>query len=35
MKAPRLPSTAAFYLLASIIVGFLAGSSAQTPLYAV
>jgi predicted MFS family arabinose efflux permease len=35
MKAPRLPRTAAFYLLASIIVGFLAGSSAPTPLYAV
>jgi predicted MFS family arabinose efflux permease len=35
MKAPRLPRTAAFYLLASIIVAFLAGSSAPTPLYAV
>ena len=31
----RLPGTVAFYLLASIIVGFLAGSSAPTPLYAV
>ena len=35
MKASRLPRTAAFYLLASIIVSFLAGSSAPTPLYAV
>src|ERR1700722_15289040 len=35
MKAPHLPRTAAFYLLASIIVAFLAGSSAPTPLYAV
>jgi MFS family permease len=31
----RLPGTVAFFLLASIIVGFLAGSSAPTPLYAV
>jgi predicted MFS family arabinose efflux permease len=31
----RLPGTVAFYLLASIIIGFLAGSSAPTPLYAV
>ena len=31
----RLPGPAAFYLLASIIVSFLAGSSAPTPLYAV
>jgi predicted MFS family arabinose efflux permease len=31
----RLPGTVAFYLLASIIVAFLAGSSAPTPLYAV
>ncbi len=35
MKAARLPRMAAFYLLASIIVAFLAGSSAPTPLYAV
>lgn len=31
----RLSNTAAFYLLASIILCFLAGSSAPTPLYAV
>jgi MFS family permease len=31
----RLSTTAAFYLLASITVSFLAGSSAPTPLYAV
>ena len=31
----RLPTTAAFYLLASIVVSFLAGSSAPTPLYRV
>jgi len=31
----RLPGTVAFYLLASVIVAFLAGSSAPTPLYAV
>jgi predicted MFS family arabinose efflux permease len=31
----RLPGSVAFYLLASIIVAFLAGSSAPTPLYAV
>ncbi|WP_431949032.1 MFS transporter [Actinacidiphila sp. bgisy167] len=30
-----LPQRAAFYLLASIVVSFLAGSSAPTPLYAV
>src|SRR5689334_17187490 len=30
---PRLSSTAAFYLQASITVGFLAGSSAPSPLY--
>ena len=30
----RLPSSLAFYLQASIIVFFLAGSSAPTPLYA-
>src|SRR5271169_1236888 len=30
----RLGPTAAFYLLASIIVSFLAASSAPTPLYA-
>ena len=29
----RLPSTVAFFLLASIVVSFLAGSSAPTPLY--
>ncbi len=35
-RAPRrLPRPVAFYLLASIIVSFLAGSSAPTPLYAV
>jgi len=32
---PRIPSGAAFCLLASIVVTFLAGSSAPTPLYAV
>jgi MFS family permease len=32
---PRLSRTAAFYLQASIILFFLAGSSAPTPLYAV
>jgi len=31
----RLPSTVAFYLQASIVVAFLAASSAPTPLYAV
>ncbi|MFC1420517.1 MFS transporter [Streptacidiphilus cavernicola] len=31
----RLPPTAAFYLQASIVVAFLAASSAPTPLYAV
>lgn len=31
----RLPDSAAFYLQASIVVSFLAGSSAPTPLYAV
>jgi MFS family permease len=31
----RLPATVAFYLLVSIMVFFLAGSSAPTPLYAV
>ena len=31
----RLPRPVAFYLLASVIVSFLAGSSAPTPLYAV
>jgi predicted MFS family arabinose efflux permease len=30
----RLPDTVAFYLLASVILSFLAGSSAPTPLYA-
>ena len=38
MKALRLgqlPRPVAFYLLASVIVSFLAGSSAPTPLYAV
>lgn len=34
LLARRLPSTAAFYLQASILVFFLAGSSAPTPLYA-
>jgi MFS family permease len=33
--AGRLPATAAFYLQVSILVTFLAGSSAPTPLYAV
>ena len=32
--ARRLPRSAAFALLASIAVALLAGSSAQTPLYA-
>ena len=31
----RLPDSAAFYLLASVIASFLAGSSAPTPLYGV
>jgi MFS family permease len=31
----RLPNNVAFYLLASIVIVFLAGSSAPTPLYAV
>lgn len=31
----RLPTTVAFYLLVSIVVSFLAGSSAPTPLYGV
>jgi MFS family permease len=31
--AGRLPDSAAFYLLASLIAAFLAGSSAPTPLY--
>ena len=34
-RRQRLSGTVAFYLLASIIVAFLAGSSAPTPLYAV
>ncbi|HVV29399.1 MAG TPA: MFS transporter [Mycobacteriales bacterium] len=34
MYRGRLPRTAAFYLQASIMVSFLAGSSAPTPLYA-
>jgi len=33
IRAGRLSSTATFYLLASITVSFLAGSSAPTPLY--
>jgi predicted MFS family arabinose efflux permease len=33
--AGRLPDSAAFYLLASVIASFLAGSSAPTPLYEV
>jgi predicted MFS family arabinose efflux permease len=33
--AGRLPDSAAFYLLASVIASFLAGSSAPTPLYGV
>ena len=32
-RLPRLPRPAAFYLLASIVLFFLAGSSAPTPLY--
>jgi MFS family permease len=35
LRLPRLPRPVAFYLLASVIVSFLAGSSAPTPLYAV
>ena len=34
-RAARLSSRASFLLLASIIITFLAGSSAPTPLYAV
>ena len=34
-RLPQLSRRAAFYLLASIILFFLAGSSAPTPLYAV
>src|ERR1700722_9961880 len=34
IRPARLSSTATFYLLASIVVSFLAGSSAPTPLYA-
>ena len=34
-RAARLPASGAFYLQASIILFFLAGSSAPTPLYAV
>jgi MFS family permease len=34
-RIPRLPHGAAFYLQASIVVLFLAGSSAPTPLYSV
>ena len=34
-RLPRLPATVALYLQASIVVTFLAGSSAPTPLYAV
>ena len=34
-RTPRLSATAAFYLQASIIVSFLAGSIAPTPLYGV
>src|SRR4249919_758365 len=33
VRRPRLPEGVAFYLLASIVVFFLAGSSAPTPLY--
>jgi MFS family permease len=32
-RHPRLPTSVAFYLLVSIVVSFLAGSSAPTPLY--
>ena len=35
LRLPRLPRPVAFYLLASVIVSFLAGSSAPTQLYAV
>ena len=38
LKVPerrRLPEPVAFYLLASIVISFLAGSSAPTPLYSV
>jgi MFS family permease len=35
LRLRRLPRPVAFYLLASVIVSFLAGSSAPTPLYAV
>jgi MFS family permease len=35
LRASRLSPTASFFLLASITVSFLAGSSAPTPLYAV
>lgn len=34
-RSRRLPDTVSFYLLASIVVAFLAGSSAPTPLYAI
>ena len=34
LRAGRLSATTAFYLQASIVVSFLAGSSAPTPLYA-
>src|SRR3954470_12183692 len=34
-RAVRLPDRVSFYLLASIALFFLAGSSAPTPLYAV
>src|SRR5690349_18171829 len=34
-QAGRLPARAAFYLQASIVVAFLAASSAPTPLYGV
>ncbi len=35
VRARRIPSNVALYLLASIVVSFLAASSAPTPLYAV
>jgi MFS family permease len=35
VRRPRLPANVAFYLQASMVVFFLAGSSAPTPLYAV
>src|SRR5260221_1656592 len=35
MAQRRLPDRVSFYLLASIVLFFLAGSSAPTPLYAV